>query len=284
MAQFDYKVHVDESGNDPNLPCFVHAGYLSPVERWEELTAEWVACLSEWGIVDGFHMTEAEALDHGYSAWDRDLMQSRVLRLAQIVERHTTFGVACDMQWSDWRVIVDRARRTQVKELAKLSSNPYLASLHFFIAGVANKCDDEGIAHKDVGIVLAEKGKVFRREDIAIGRLCEAFGFQRPTFQLASDLAPLQAADMLAWSIFQSCSRPKKYLPMPDRHKPLVKRVFLHRITAEDLNMPIMKFKFSLLSPQEAATAKPVGTLTKENVQGLTFYMEGEDAEETEPG
>lgn len=280
MALFDYKVFADESGNDPNRSHFVQAGYLSTVERWDALTEAWATCLSEWNLNDGFHMTEAEALDHDYASWDKDVMKARVLRLAQLVESHTMLGVACDVKWADWRQIADLAHRTQVKKLAKLSVNPYLASLHFFVDGVARKCEDEGIAPKDVQVVLADKGKVFRREDAAVARLFEGFGFQKPHIKFAAELAPLQASDMLAWCMFQARSNPKTYLPTPERHRPLVKRVFVHHITAEDLRMPIFLAEFRILSPEEAASAKPVGTLTPENIQGLTFYVEDDDAPE----
>jgi len=221
-------------------------------------------------------MTEAEAFTYGFSQWTEVERNERVRRLSELVEQHIRFGLACDLKWSDWHIIARRAEKNMVKKIARLSKSPYMASLHFFVGGVATKCRELGISTNEVKIVLADKGKVFQREWSAIMRLVNAYGFPTPSFEPAAKLAPLQACDMLAWCIYQCCSRPKRYRPVPVRHAPLFKRLFVLRIDDNALHAPMVQLTGRTLTPEEAAKARPIGRLTADSI--IDLRLDNEDA------
>jgi hypothetical protein len=277
MATFTHQVFADESGNDPAQPCFVHAGYLSTVCKWEALTEAWDRCLSAWGL-DWFHMTEAEGLRGDYSTWSEDTKNERVACLARIVESHIMNGFACDMKWSEWLAHVEGGPIKPLKKtIATLAKHPYLASLHYFLVGVSKKCKELGIETRSVKVVLGSKDKIREREWSAIMRLVEALGFPKPAFEDAADFAPLQAADMLAWCIFQSCGKAKEDRPIGVRHYPLFERLSVLRITPKVLEIPALKFTFEIIPPGTILDKKPVGQISLEDLLDLIEDPDGDE-------
>lgn len=260
MTTPSHTVFVDESGNDPNASHYVHAGYLSTAELWESLSTEWSDTLRHWNVGE-FHTTEVEALTGEFESWAL-VKKGRIAHLSGMVDRHTLRGFTCDMKWSDWAPFAARAVAESPQRIQKVMRTPDVASLHVLFRMIAGHCGSVGIAPADVRIVLGAKGKRGERERMAVSRLCEFHGFPRPEYGNPSTFTPLQAADMLAWLIFQKCKRtPRFFGALPTEYAPLVKRVLVDRITARTLREPWFTVKARFIGESDLKGRRPEGVL-----------------------
>lgn len=252
-----FKLFVDESGNAPNQSHFVLGGYLSTVALWDRLTEEWDYLRRAWGI-SAFHMAHAEALEGEFAAWNPDTKDCRVATLARIVGRHVIRGFACDVRRKVYEGLVEKTADANPKRFAAVVRSPYAPMALFLMTAVGQECEKRGFDRRDVCIVFADRKGISARERRTVDRMCKWSGFRSPQFEQATDIPPLQAADMLAWSIYQNCKQrePGMRLRVAERHRALLKRLLVSRITSSELDSVKICVTARVLEPAEVAKAK----------------------------
>ena len=159
-------------------------------EQWQAFDDEWKDALSDPPAIEGFHMADA--------VLPRDL--PRLRKLAGIIRRHTLTGVAVTVRHDDYQAVFGQ-------RVSKRLDRPYFIMYHAIIAlvmqwEIANHIDepidfifDEQGEESDYLLSLFSKFK---------GSLPEEFKRRlgnRPIYCDDVKVLPLQAADILAWTI-----------------------------------------------------------------------------------
>jgi hypothetical protein len=190
-----FTVYFDASGTEHDQPCLAVAGYLAPAAAWVEFEEPWVRRLKRDGL-KYFHAAEIER-----QITDRGRLRALYEDLIEIIRGHASRQFGCcivnssllefsQAEREEWNLtaysVAGQACVHQVRAWCRRERFPSLPEFIF-------ECGDTG------------KGTL-------IAVLDEDGGFPTPTFKPKKDTmkggflikgaVPLQAADMLAFELF----------------------------------------------------------------------------------
>lgn len=195
---------VDDSGSEPKGQVFVLAGYISTAERWDGFARRWDEICAESPAISNFKMASAWQLGGPYwRAFREDKREAvrdrKLLKLAQAVHDSVTCAFAVGMTWRAYESVV-RERVPQSVE------RPYFFLFWRIIQLVAQWQDKSSLREK-VDFVFDDQSKIGCMANSWHGNFldCMTDGEKfmlsgAPTFKHDSDMLPLKAADMWAWS------------------------------------------------------------------------------------
>ena len=197
-----FETYFDASGAEREIadspqsgPILVVAGYLAHVDEWRSLEKDWKLLLDRKGLAY-FDMAQFASLKGPYAAWAEKEREEFIQSLLLIIKRRAgvliTWGIEVD-DWLNDRQLVKAYTLCALACIATVSDWAKLCGydekiLHVFESGY------EG--------ALPDLRTAFRLEDL------DAYSIKQPITQPKRDLAPLQAAAILAHQT--GCARDKR--------------------------------------------------------------------------
>lgn len=189
---------LDASGS-PDHHIFVVAGFVAPDEAWDEFGPKWNARLAEDGL-DHFHMVEYAQSLGPWKSWKGDEPRRRRL-LADLV------GIVASHASRKFGSVIARLRLKRIDQ----SLLDHFNLEDYSLAGRTIAADIRRWAARD------RMGKpitmFFEHGDKGRGKLMKAFesdGLPEPVFRRKKEYAPLQAADLLAYEIFNAAEKAER--------------------------------------------------------------------------
>jgi hypothetical protein len=186
-----------EVGDGPqSAPILVVAGYLAHADEWRALEADWKLLLDQKGL-GCFDMTEFAGMTGPYAAWAATEREEFIQSLLSTIKRWAGVLVAWGIELDDWQ---------NGRQIVKAYTLCALAC----IATVSEWAKACGYAEKIVPMFDSGDGSLplpnfitaFRLEDL------DTYSIRLPITQPKRDLAPLQAAGILAHQT--GCARDKR--------------------------------------------------------------------------
>lgn len=226
--------YADDSIGGTARKELVVAGYIQTVEAWEKFAEEWDAVLRADPPIAYLKMKEALPRGGQFKGFSEGARNRKIFALADVIERHAPWSLHV-------RVSVSQFRK-RIRPVA-----PYPLHTHYFLTffalvmGVANIHDQMGVSDRCKLIFDTQEGLPARVLPIFEEMFQEApKGFREriegvPSFEDDKKFTPLQAADMLAWSI-----RRKEEGPFPRDFEGLWEKLFVKEGYYTHLNDEIL--------------------------------------------
>ncbi|MGD0864351.1 MAG: DUF3800 domain-containing protein [Rhizomicrobium sp.] len=182
------KGYFDESGKT-EPPVFVMAGFLARAEAWAKFVLEWQRVLSLPPAIEAFHMKDA--------IFPRDLWRLRLF--LEIIKKHALVGLATTVLQEDYRAVFAK--------VARRMDHPYLYMYHK-IMSLAFQWELRSGIDEPIDFIFDEQNEQSDYLQSLHTRMVEAapeearkrFG-NRPIHADDRCHPPLQAADILAWTL-----------------------------------------------------------------------------------
>jgi hypothetical protein len=196
--------YFDESGTHAGSPAVAVAGYLSTPEQWALFASEWATVLKEWGI-PYFHMADFAMGAPPYNTWPIEVREPRFARLTQIIYDHAVATVGHVIPMPEYeRALSEGAKRISggaygLGAVCTFMEVSKLLQPQFPSARVAYVFDQGCLG---AGQVL----KVFQ-SNVKDPKDQEWFKLLSLKFENKKKFLPLQAADILAYELFQHLPR-----------------------------------------------------------------------------
>jgi hypothetical protein len=198
MATFDSYFAVSAADREAReaqrsgAPIMVVAGYLGHVGEWLAFEQEWKLLLDRKGL-RSFEMAQFVNLEEPYATWSETEREEFIQSLLATIRRRAGVLVAWAIEMDDWQ-----SRHAKAYTLCALAC---IATVSEWVraCGYAEK-----ISHifDGYGEPKPDLSSAFRLEDL------DAYGIVGPKVQPKRDVAPLQAARILAHQT--GCARDKR--------------------------------------------------------------------------
>lgn len=192
--------YFDDSGSDGIRPPFVLAGWIHTAERWGDFSDDWKAELDQRPKIRYFKMSEAAAGQGQFQGMPIEFRKYKVRNLLSVVQKHNPDGLYCFMRWDEWREFEKKLPASTRKPYVSLffgvldTVMAYEKNIGRFPEKVELDFDEQG----EAGLLALEWYRLIAPHFPAEYK--EIFG-RSPTMLDDEDYMPLQAADMLAWSV-----------------------------------------------------------------------------------
>ena len=181
---------VDDSGTNRQSNPFVLAGFVAPLERWQNFSTKWGA------LLDSYHLSCFKLKKIKTQRY-----LDRALKFVDVIRENVDLGVNYTLFHDDYVAVV----KGKVEE--KLD-NPFAWCLFALVAGVARFADTRPeYAEHTIAFVFddtTERARIERMWDDALCSLDESVRRRmasKPLFVPDEEFTPLQAAHALAWSV-----------------------------------------------------------------------------------
>jgi hypothetical protein len=205
------QAYIDDSGNEPNEPIYVLAGFIAPSEAWAKFSAEWQAALNEPPGLAYFKMKEAERLQDEFDrrkGWDERRRDDRLVTFCRIIQRHAIQRVHASIKHADFAKYI-RTLPTPIRR--SISNHPYYLLFHNLMLTVAAVRMSFGQQGK-VDFIFDEQGSLgedavhYWNHFILSAMRGTRTDFtpylgKRPKFEDEKEFLTLQAADLYAWQL-----------------------------------------------------------------------------------
>jgi hypothetical protein len=199
--------YFDDSGSHGGEGLYVLGGFLAPSVNWSRFDSEWRDVLNKDPTIDYFKMSEAISLRGQFDRWPARLRDQKVFELAEVAEKWAVARISAMVWKEDFDAHIKGA--SPWREL----DNPYFLLFNQiivltvgFMLELANRALDVSTAK--VEFVFDEQGCLGRDAVAWWEILKQALEPERaqllvtpPSFGSDKRLPPLQAADLLAWSV-----------------------------------------------------------------------------------
>jgi hypothetical protein len=199
--------YFDDSGSHGGQGLYVLGGFLAPSVSWSGFKGEWQGVLNQDPDIAYLKMSEAISLRGQFDAWPGRLRDQKVFELAEVAERWAVARISAMVWKEDFDAHIKGA--SPWREL----DNPYFLLFYQIIVLTIGFMLELGQGTLDIGAARVEF--VFDEQG-ALGR--DAVGWwdvlkqalepektqllgDPPKFGSDKQLLPLQAADLLAWSV-----------------------------------------------------------------------------------
>jgi hypothetical protein len=241
--------YADDSGSDGTRLPYVLAGYVLESERWAKFSDEWQDELFKAPSIDYFKMSEANERDGQFSRMSREIVDGKIRQLASVILRHQPRGIFSYMNWQDYRelflpIFLPETKLTFLRNPYHVlfgaifdALESYQKSLGTFPETVDFDFDEQGsLGQFPLFLWDAIKMQGPRKRRKMLGRT--------PTMLDDKKVMPLQAADMLAWTLRHALDpedEAKRYLWLFELLKPTYKSGF--QVTRESLEKSLKRRK-----------------------------------------
>jgi len=213
-----FTLYIDDSGTDPDQNVAILAAWIAPSKLWLRFEADWKRFMAK----EGFECFHAADIFHGskeFKDWDYEKKERVFRKLRQLIKRYVSHGIAIAMFKKDFDEVVTGEFREMVGNyhftigvrslLGDVKRWRKTRPHHDKFEYVFDWMDPRSEARKEIEAFLSVP-------HLAVDAL-ESFGGYEGFYSFGKrrDLAPLQAADLLAWITFQAAK--KKYQGNPVR-------------------------------------------------------------------
>lgn len=221
---------IDDSGNEPNVPAYVLAGFIAPATAWAEFSGQWYDALGptdKTPRLEYFKAKEAFGLRDQFdpsNGWTERLRDQLVARLIQIICDYAKFSLWVSMEHTHF---AQHIRSLHFPERTLLTDNPYL-TLTFNVAhviaaaappaGLTDRCDLYFDNQQGQQEELPRWWPTIQRfmDDMAKGWGEQPIIRNMPSFRSDTEFLPLQAADLYAWIIRRALVQKTGALPISE--------------------------------------------------------------------
>jgi hypothetical protein len=190
---------IDDSGNgDPTV--FVLAGYVSTPAKWMAFQDEWADALRLSPSIEYFKAKEAAPCYGQFERWKYEDRNERLDLLCSIIRNHTISAIACVVPMADYNRIFK-------SKISRTVDTPYFLAFYgvmtLFFRLQFNSGDD-----RPTDFVFDEQGKQIGNALSAWKYFIEGMSPEAmkyignpPISRDDKEVLPLQAADLLAWTV-----------------------------------------------------------------------------------
>jgi hypothetical protein len=205
--------YFDDSGTDGQQVGFVLAGYILPAERWEAFADDWQDECQRDPKIEYFKMREAASGYGAFLSMPIEFRLYKVRRLLALIDNHMLHGITTNLRWEDFREF-----NAQLVGPAK--DQPFAPLFFGILDNVLEYQQQKGLFPHKIQLDFDEQGGAGRLAIDYYGKLmdlAEKYGDTAKEFATIKALReimegtprmlddrqylPLQAADMLAWSL-----------------------------------------------------------------------------------
>lgn len=193
------KSYIDDSGKGQQ-PVFVLAGYIASAEKWALFSERWKETLGNKPSLKYFKMKEAANLKKQFANWTEDERNKRLKELVKIIKEYASLGIQCVVNHNDYNDVIKN-------RIAKPLNDPYWFSFYNIIIALYRHHIDNPFTTK-IDWVFDEQ---FKQSDQVQASWSGFIKFipdpvksilgSRPIHQNDKLIMPLQAADMIAWTV-----------------------------------------------------------------------------------
>jgi hypothetical protein len=189
--------YCDDSGTNYRTPFCVLAGYIARAESWERFSDEWKAELNRSPYLKCLKMSQAYALKEQFSGWTESDREDKLVRLARVIQKHVSAAFGS--------YVSNQAFCSFVKNYVPRTVNhPYWLCLNGVVGATIKHVNTK----QRINLVFDRQGEGFERRarlmEDNFRSMCDppyAARLGTLTFADGDKSAPLQAAEMLCWSI-----------------------------------------------------------------------------------
>ncbi|MBI4281890.1 MAG: DUF3800 domain-containing protein [Chloroflexi bacterium] len=203
-----YAGYFDESGTNPESKAVCVAGFISNVPRWDAFSLEWEKALIDFGLMEYpgyFHMTDFESpLSAPYNKWSRELRQTRLNTLLEIIKKHTLGSVGCLVPKALFDSVMSPFAKAFCGGAYGLAATVCARLLLPTLIGVDGWMEysfEDGAEGRGELLTFYDKQKAYGRANMRNLRMV-GLAFRDKRVYL-----PLQAADILAYELFREFPR-----------------------------------------------------------------------------
>ena len=207
----DPQLVADASGNEPQSPIFVLAGFVAESGKWADFSGAWQTALDESPKLDYFKMTEAATMSgqfHPRRGWTEAKRDDRLVTLTRVIRDYAAVRVSAWIRRADY----DKHILTLPAPVRHLGiDSPYVSMVGQLAMAVAVFGSQHGINTPCDYIFDEEAGfdeEVFLHWPMLKWILANStrsdlanFVGERPIFRNDKAFLPLQAADLYAWQV-----------------------------------------------------------------------------------
>ncbi|MEL4177996.1 DUF3800 domain-containing protein [Roseateles sp. PN1] len=188
------EAYIDDSASDSRQDKrLVLAGYMQDAQAWERFSKDWRAELANPPTLTSLHMTTS------FRGWSEEAREAKIDALVAVLGKYRPLSIECAI-----------SRAAHAKELRSRAPydlrHPYFACFVGIMYGAARAVIEEGLSGP-VDLTFDEQGNVgtgaalwylpVKHNDPSLTRVLGG----PPRFASDDEVAPLQAADMLAWYV-----------------------------------------------------------------------------------
>lgn len=199
--------YLDVSGNMPDQRICTVAGFVATSEQWDAFAAQWEDALLPFGL-DFFHATDFASRQKQYKGWPESKRQDMMNALLTVIEHHTLASTAYGVSWDMYQNEVP----LNVQKL--IGKAPYYFLFFNLVTGVQEMFDAPArlaagvpldwevkyfLASGDKGSSQILKAWMSKQAGTALAR--KEARLVSVEVELQTRLAPLQAADLLAFEV-----------------------------------------------------------------------------------
>lgn len=199
--------YFDDSGSHGGDGLYVLGGFLAPSVNWARFNTEWQQALKKEPAIDYFKMSEAISLRGQFERWPAALRDQKVFKLTEIAEKYTVARISAMVYKQDFDAHIKGA--SPWREL----NNPYFLLYNQIVVLTVNFIRELGQRSPDISgakveFIFDEQGSLGEDAVSWWEVLKQALSpeqvqllDQQPSFGSDKRRLPLQAADLLAWSV-----------------------------------------------------------------------------------
>ena len=193
-----FTAYCDESGHPSDSHIFTLAAVVAPTRQWIKFEEKWKRTLRRYRV-SMFHMTDYENRQGEFMGWDQDRRISFIAELASIIKNTMLYAVANSVVVKDWNEII-MPLFPRFKYMG-----PHIFLFHDLILSITESVKLP--EHESIACVFDENNLV--RHSASIYYQCLRIVYHLEdvltsiTFTNKRLIAPLQAADMVAYEAFK---------------------------------------------------------------------------------
>jgi len=191
--------YIDDSGTG-TPPVFVLAGYVSTPEKWAAFSDEWADALNIHPRLDYFKAKEAADCRGQFACWkfaDRD---NRVRLLCSLIQKYTICAVACVVRFDDYEAVF-RQRISKPTDIPYFLTFYGIMSLFIRLQNHAGDDRPTDFVFDEQGKQVGEALKAWKYFIQFAPPAAKKFIGNPPISRDDKLILPLQAADLLAWTV-----------------------------------------------------------------------------------
>ena len=206
-----FHAYIDDSGNEPQSPVYVLAGFIASVEQWAAFSTDWQAALDEAPRLEYFKMKEAASL-HGqfgrHFGWTPAKRDDRLATFTRIIRKRVRVRVSVSIQHAHFEKYL---KSIPVPQRRLASDNAYVLLFQEIVISTAAVAPTLGIT-EPCDFIFDEQGALgleallwwphFKATAERASRTdLPKFIGSPPIFRDEKHFLPLQAADLYAWQV-----------------------------------------------------------------------------------
>lgn len=186
--------YFDDSGSQPDGQLCVLAGPVAHEDQWVQFEIEWAEALSKPPGVSVFKANHAFRLKHEFADWTPEQVFGLVDDLCGIIKRNTIHSVSITIDNKYYRSHLEG-------RVQKFYDHPYLMCFYLLLYGIKASSaqiltKDQYTLYFDEQGVLEDKALDYWHEVDPESKVIHSVLYADDCF-----VAPLQAADLIAWMI-----------------------------------------------------------------------------------